>query len=302
MAFLEVRNVTKAYEGHLAIKDLNFSIPDKKIFGLLGPNGAGKTTLIRIINQITAADSGEVIFDGEKLQPKHIERIGYLPEERGLYKKMKVLEQVVYFGRLKNLSKQESEKRALHWLNKFGLNDWKYKRIDELSKGMAQKVQFILTVLHQPDLIILDEPFSGFDPVNTELIKSEIKELNKAGATIIFSTHRMESVEEICDYVGMINKSQKVLEGSVMDVRNSYKKNEFEVEYKGSLDGFVPQPASVEINDDTKVNKATFVIDWNEKKELINKLNQQVDIESFNENLPSINDIFIAKVKEGNNG
>jgi len=302
MAFLEVNNVTKGYEGHLAIKDLNFSIPKGSIYGLLGPNGAGKTTLIRIINQITAADTGEVMIDGERLNPSHIARIGYLPEERGLYKKMKVLEQIVYFGRLKDLSKSEAEKRALYWLEKFDLLAWKYKKVEELSKGMAQKVQFILTVLHEPELIILDEPFSGFDPVNTELIKNEIKNLRDKGATIIFSTHRMESVEEICDFVGMINLSQKVLEGSISDVRNSFKKNEYQVLFRGELNGIPFEPKSVKREERLALNKAVFVIEPDKAKDLITALNAQVEIASFSEELPSIKDIFIQKVEEGKNG
>ena len=302
MAFLEVSNVTKGYEGHLAIQGLNFSIPKGSIYGLLGPNGAGKTTLIRIINQITAADTGEVVFDGEKLNPSHIARIGYLPEERGLYKKMKVLEQIIYFGRLKDLSKKEAQKRALHWLTKFGLLDWKYKKIEELSKGMAQKVQFILTVLHEPELIILDEPFSGFDPVNTELIKDEIQSLRDKGATIIFSTHRMESVEEICDYVGMINLSQKVLEGSISDVRNSFKENEYEVLYRGDINGLSFEPKEVTREERLDLNRAVFVINPDRAKTLIKELNDSVEIASFSEQLPSIKDIFIKKVEEGNHG
>lgn len=302
MSFLEINSVTKGYDGHMAIKDLNFSIPKGSIYGLLGPNGAGKTTLIRIINQITAADSGDVIFDGERLNPTHIERIGYLPEERGLYKKMKVLEQIVYFGRLKNLSKKEAEKRALFWLKKFELLDWKYKKVEELSKGMAQKVQFILTVLHKPELIILDEPFSGFDPVNTELIKDEIRQLRDDGATIIFSTHRMESVEEICDYVGMINLSQKVLEGSIMEVRNSYKNNEYEVRFKGDITLLDIKPVSEEPEDSLGLKKAVFVLEEGRSKDLITKLNQHVEIAAFTESLPSIKDIFIQKVEEGKNG
>lgn len=286
----------------MAIKELNFSIPKGSIYGLLGPNGAGKTTLIRIINQITAADSGDVIFDGERLHPKHVERIGYLPEERGLYKKMKVLEQIVYFGRLKNLSRKESEKRALHWLGKFELLDWKYKKIEELSKGMAQKVQFILTVLHEPELIILDEPFSGFDPVNTELIKEEIKQLRDEGATIIFSTHRMESVEEICDYVGMINLSTKVLEGSVVEVRNSFKTNSYEVRFKGDIDAVSIVPTTIGKPDALGYAELQFNIDERQSKQLIDQLNTHGEISEFKQSLPSIKDIFIQKVEEGKHG
>lgn len=302
MAFLEIKNVTKGYEGHLAIKDISFSIPKQSIYGLLGPNGAGKTTLIRIINQITAADEGDVFFGGEKLNPSHIARIGYLPEERGLYKKMKVLEQIVYFGRLKDLSAQEAQKRALYWLDKFDLTQWKYKKIEELSKGMAQKVQFILTVLHEPELIILDEPFSGFDPVNTELIKDEIKTLREKGATIIFSTHRMESVEEICDYMGMINKSQKVLEGGISEVRNSFRKNLFEVGYVGDFDANGFNRVSLQNNDREGITEATFSLEDEEVKPFIDALNKQVKISYVQEQLPSIKDIFIQQVEEGNHG
>ena len=302
MAFLEIKNVTKGYEGHLAIKDISFSIPKQSIYGLLGPNGAGKTTLIRIINQITAADEGEVYFDGEKLNPTHIARIGYLPEERGLYKKMKVLEQIVYFGRLKDLSAQEAQKRALYWLEKFDLLPWKFKKIEELSKGMAQKVQFILTVLHEPELIILDEPFSGFDPVNTELIKDKIKALREHGATIIFSTHRMESVEEICDYMGMINKSQKVLEGGISEVRNSFRKNLFEVAYIGDFDADGFNRVSLQNNDREGITESTFSLEDEEVKPFIDALNKQVKINYVQEQLPSIKDIFIQQVDEGNHG
>jgi len=277
-------------------------VPEKSIFGLLGPNGAGKTTLIRIINQIIESDEGEVLLNGQPLSPDHIRAIGYLPEERGLYKKMKVLEQIVYFGRLKDLSAQEAQKRALYWLEKFDLLPWKFKKIEELSKGMAQKVQFILTVLHEPELIIFDEPFSGFDPVNTELIKDEIKALREHGATIIFSTHRMESVEEICDYMGMINKSQKVLEGGISEVRNSFRKNLFEVGYIGDFDANGFNRVSLQNNDREGITEATFSLDDEEVKSFIDALNKQVKINYVQEQLPSIKDIFIQQVEEGNHG
>ncbi|MFT4523379.1 MAG: ABC-2 type transport system ATP-binding protein [Bacteroidia bacterium] len=296
--FLEIDSVTKTYADHVAIKDITFTIPHQSIFGLLGPNGAGKTTLIRIINQITAADSGEVRIKGERLSRKHISKIGYLPEERGLYKKMKVLEQIVYFAQLKDVPKKEAYDKAMYWLKRFDIESWKDKKIEELSKGMQQKVQFILTIIHEPELIILDEPFSGFDPVNTELIKNEIKELNNNGATIIFSTHRMESVEEICDYVGMINLSKKVLEGPVMEVRSSFKKNEYEVEFSGDLNGFSYEALRIDKTFQADVKRAIFIIDPKESKILISALNEQVHIVSFAEKLPSIKDIFIQKVNE----
>lgn len=300
MSYLQIQGVSKSYEGHQAIADLNFSIPKGSIFGLLGPNGAGKTTLIRIINQITAADSGSVLIDGEELGPKHTRQIGYLPEERGLYKKMKVLEQIVYFARLRNMSYPDATKAANMWLKKFEIESWKNKKVEELSKGMQQKVQFILTVIHQPSLIILDEPFSGFDPVNTELIKNEIRRLKSEGATIIFSTHRMESVEEICDYVGMINLSKKVLEGSVREVRESYRRNEYVVDYTGSFDGFAFEASDIKDLPGGKVKRASFFsIAPSDKKKFITQLNEQVEIHQFSEKLPSIHEIFIQKVTEG---
>jgi ABC-2 type transport system ATP-binding protein len=303
MSYLQIEEVTKTYSGHVAIKDLSFDIPAGAIFGLLGPNGAGKTTLIRIINQITAADTGKIIFDGEKLNPSHISKIGYLPEERGLYKKMKVLEQITYFARLKDMEKNYARTTAIEWLKKFDIYDWRNKKVEELSKGMQQKVQFILTVIHNPSLIILDEPFSGFDPVNTQMIKNEIMDLRDKGATIIFSTHRMESVEEICDHVGMINLSKKVLEGKVRDVRESFRKNEYVVDYAGDLNGLEFQPHSITELPDEGIHRAVFrSIAANDRKKLINNLNQKVYIHNFSEKLPSIHEIFIHKVEEGTNG
>src|SRR5690606_14902913 len=210
---LEINHIVKQYAGHRALDDVSARVEKGTIFGLLGPNGAGKTSLIRIINQITAPDSGEIYFDGERLNPSHIERIGYLPEERGLYKKMEIGEQMLYLARLKGLSKHEAASRIRHWFEKMEMQSWWNKKVEDLSKGMQQKVQFVATVIHQPDLIILDEPFSGFDPVNANLIKEEILALNRNGATIIFSTHRMESVEELCDSIILINKSKKILDG-----------------------------------------------------------------------------------------
>lgn len=228
---LEIRNIVKQFANHRALDDVSMHIERGSIFGLLGPNGAGKTSLIRIINQITAPDQGEIMFAGERLNPSHIERIGYLPEERGLYKKMEIGEQMLYLAQLKGLSKQEATKRIKHWFEKMEMETWWNKKVEDLSKGMQQKVQFVATVVHEPELIILDEPFSGFDPVNVNIIKEEILALNKGGATIIFSTHRMESVEELCDSIVLINKSRKILEGKVRDIKNNYKSNTFEVTY-----------------------------------------------------------------------
>ena len=237
MNILEANNVTKNYAAHKALDDVSISIPKQSIFGLLGPNGAGKTTLIRIINQIIMCDEGEVIINGEKLHPKHVSTIGYLPEERGLYKKMKVGEQLMYLAQLKGLSKGEARQRIKHWLEKLGLTEWAGKKVEDLSKGMAQKIQFIATVMHEPEILILDEPFSGFDPVNANLIKDEIFELREKGATVIFSTHRMESVEQLCDDIALINKSQKILDGTKKEIKNSFKSGKYVVNYKGSLNG-----------------------------------------------------------------
>src|ERR1700760_3977345 len=252
---LSIRNIVKQYDGHTALSDVSLEVGKGQIFGLLGPNGAGKTSLIRIINQITAPDSGEVYFGGEKLNQSHINRIGYLPEERGLYKKMEIGEQMIYLARLKGLSRDEATKRLKFWFEKLGMETWGKKKIEELSKGMQQKAQFVATVLHEPDLIILDEPFSGFDPVNAEIIKDEILALNKKGATILFSTHRMESVEELCDSIALINLSHKILDGKVRAIRNSYRNNTYMVEYTGdklSLNGSQPFEILSESTDDDR--------------------------------------------------
>ena len=235
---LEVKNINKQYGNHTALKDVSLIVEPQKIFGLLGPNGAGKTSLIRIINQITGPDSGEVLFNGEKLAPKHVDFIGYLPEERGLYKKMSVGEQVMYLAQLKGLKKADAKVKLKEWFIKFEIESWWDKKIEELSKGMQQKVQFIVTVLHEPKLLILDEPFSGFDPINAQLIKNEILELKEKGSTIIFSTHNMGSVEELCDNIALINKSEKLLDGSVSDIRKKYSSNTYNIVFKGNLLGF----------------------------------------------------------------
>ena len=226
---LTVENVCKNYGNFTALNNVSISVPKGSVFGLLGPNGAGKTSLIRIINQITLPDSGSIFLDGEKLQPHHVHQIGYLPEERGLYKSMKVGEQALYLAQLKGLSESEAKKKLKYWFEKFEISDWWNKKIQELSKGMAQKVQFIVTVLHSPKLLIFDEPFSGFDPINANLIKDEILQLRDEGASIIFSTHRMESVEELCDYIALIDKSNKIIDGKLLEIKQQFKTNEFEV-------------------------------------------------------------------------
>ena len=229
MNILETKEVSKSYSSHKVLDKVSIRIKEGEIFGLLGPNGAGKTTLIRMINQITAPDEGEILFFGNKLKREDIKNIGYLPEERGLYKKMKVGEQAIYLAELKGLSKKEAKKRLEYWFERFEIGDWWNKRIEELSKGMAQKIQFITTILHEPKLLIFDEPFSGFDPLNANLLKNEILNLREKGATIIFSTHNMESVEEICDSIALINKSKKILEGNVYEIKEKFKKNIFEI-------------------------------------------------------------------------
>ena len=301
MNILEANHVSKSYAAHKALDDVSINIPKQSIFGLLGPNGAGKTTLIRIINQIIMADEGEILINGEKLHPKHIQVIGYLPEERGLYKKMKVGEQLLYLAQLKGLSNAEARKRIKHWLNKLGLTEWATKKVEDLSKGMAQKIQFIATVMHEPDLLILDEPFSGFDPVNANLIKDEIFELREKGATVIFSTHRMESVEQLCDDIAMINKSQKILDGTKRDIKKSYKSNKYHVEYKGEM-GLLNSAFRIlettPLEDDH--SKAIIQVqDGQNPNDLLKDLITKTEVHGFTEIIPSINDIFITVVEEG---
>lgn len=305
-ALLEAVNVNKSYDGHRALTDLNLAIPEGSIFGLLGPNGAGKTSFIRIINQITAPDSGQLLLNGKPMKSADIARIGYLPEERGLYKKMTVGEQTLYLSKLKGLSGSEAKAKLKEWFERFEIESWWNKKIEELSKGMAQKVQFIVTVLHKPDLLIFDEPFTGFDPINTELIKSEIRRLNKEGATIIFSTHRMESVEEICDHIALINRSKKILEGPLKQVRNDFRTNTFKVAYVGDSD----QVTSVikenfELVDDHNWQdhrEATVKLPENTKPNaLLEALLPIAVIDHFEEVIPSVNDIFIRMVQKGNN-
>jgi ABC-2 type transport system ATP-binding protein len=298
---LSIRNIVKQYAGHTALSDVSLEVEKGKIFGLLGPNGAGKTSLIRIINQITAPDSGEVYFDGEKLNQSHIERIGYLPEERGLYKKMEIGEQMVYLARLKGLSRDEARKRIKYWFEKLGIESWWNKKVEELSKGMQQKAQFVATVLHEPDLLILDEPFSGFDPVNAEVIKDEILELNRKGATIVFSTHRMESVEELCHSIALIHKSKKILDGRVRDIRNSYRNNTYLIEYNGNkIDLGGGEPFEL-LNETATEDTHTIRVKLKPKtdsNDVLQYLIPKVHIMNLQEIIPSMNEVFIEKVSQ----
>jgi ABC-2 type transport system ATP-binding protein len=295
---LEAQHVVKRYAEHTALNDVSIQVPKGSIFGLLGPNGAGKTSLIRIINQITAPDEGQIILNGERLQPKHIEDIGYLPEERGLYKKMKVGEQLLYLAQLKGMKKAEAMEKLKTWFIKFDIKDWWDKNVEDLSKGMQQKTQFIATIVHEPKLIILDEPFSGFDPINANLLKDEILELKQRGTTIIFSTHRMESVEELCDNIALINKSKVVLHGEKKEVKNRFKDNSYSVEYIGSLspvaNGF--EVLDTKIVEDGLMKSHIRNIQEVPVNQLIGDLISQVELKSFNENIPSFNEIFIKVV------
>lgn len=298
---LSIRNIVKEYAGHRALDDVSLEVESGKIFGLLGPNGAGKTSLIRIINQITAPDSGEVYFNGEKLNQSHIERMGYLPEERGLYKKMEIGEQMIYLARLKGLSRADATVKLKFWFDKLGMETWWKKKIEELSKGMQQKAQFVATVLHEPDLIILDEPFSGFDPVNAELIKDEILELNKKGATILFSTHRMESVEELCDSIALIHKSHKILDGRVKTIRRSYRNDTYLVEYTGGhieFDGSQPFDIISDVAGDDDSYTIKIKLANSSANDVLQYLLPKTRINMLQEVIPSMNEIFIEKVNQ----
>jgi len=301
---LEVENVSKSYTDHKALTDVSLSVPQGSIYGLLGPNGAGKTTLIRIINHITAPDTGKVLFDGHMLTEADLVNIGYLPEERGLYKKMKVGEQALFFARLKGLSKKEAENRLRGWFEHFGISDWWGKKVGELSKGMAQKMQFIVTVLHEPKLLIFDEPFSGFDPVNAQLLKDEILRLRDNGATIIFSTHNMSSVEEICDSFTLINKSRNILSGSVEEVKRSFAQGRYDFLIEGDTTALIPKlMPMVESHEFEKEpgDRTRVRVKLNEGVELrdaIGAVNESARLVGFSENLPTMNDIFISAVKE----
>lgn len=298
MFFLETQDVVKQYANHLALDKVSIQVPEQKIFGLLGPNGAGKTTLIRIINRITAPDSGGVLFKDRPLAQNDIYNIGYLPEERGLYKKMKVGEQAIYLARLKGLSQSEAQKRLKIWFKKFDILSWWDKKLEELSKGMQQKVQFITTVVHDPELLIFDEPFSGFDPLNAELLKNEILELKENGKTIIFSTHNMASVEEICDEIALINRSKVVLDGNVTEVRSRYKKHIFKIQIAN--EELVIDPSLCEILDQEKGYHAHIfrvkLLHEMTNSEFLSLLLRTNEIISFEEEIPSMNDIFIQTV------
>lgn len=303
---LEVNNVSKFYGDYKALNNVSLSIDKGSIFGLLGPNGAGKTTLIRIINQITMPDSGSIILDGEPLKPDHIKDIGYLPEERGLYKTMKVGEQALYLAQLKGLSKSEAKERLKYWFERLQIGDWWDKRIQELSKGMAQKIQFVVTVLHKPKLLIFDEPFSGFDPINANLIKDEILNLRDEGATIIFSTHRMESVEEMCDHIALIHKSNKILDGKLVDIKREHKSNTYEI-------GLITADhalATAKLKEKYLIHPAAFksinnelqyrvqIQDGSTPNALIQQLTAMGELTHFVEVIPSANDIFIQNIQK----
>jgi ABC-2 type transport system ATP-binding protein len=293
---LSIQNVVKTYGSYAAVDHVSFDVPKGSVFGLLGPNGAGKTSLIRMITTITAPDSGAIFLDGEKLNERTPERIGYMPEERGLYKKMKVGEHLLYLAQLKGLSKAAAQKQIDHWLVKFDIQDWWPKKIEDLSKGMQQKIQFIATIVHQPPLLILDEPFTGLDPINTNLIKDEIRQLNAAGTSIIFSTHRMEQVEEMCDYIVLINQGKNVLYGEVQTIKNQYKQNLFRVEWQGDLPtGFDQQFSVVEQENHAVTVKLE---DENKSNDLLRHLLQKgVRITHFEEILPTFDEIFIRTVE-----
>lgn len=301
MDLFVAEHIEKNFSNHRALDDVSVNISDNSIFGLLGPNGAGKTTLIRIINQIIAPDKGSLFFNGEPLQQKHVAQIGYLPEERGLYKKMKVGEQALYLAQLKGLTKNEAKKRLNFWFEKFDIGGWWNRNVEELSKGMQQKVQFIVTILHQPKLLIFDEPFSGFDPINVDLLKNEILELKKNGTTIIFSTHNMSSVEELCDDILLINNSKAILSGKVKDIQRSFKKNIFEVVCVGNCDFVLP--IDFERISCEKDNFGETIMNVGLKSSASSNdllallLKQNVQILSFKEILPTMNEIFIESVK-----
>lgn len=308
---LSAENIVKQYAGHRALDDVSLSVPEGSVYGLLGPNGAGKTTLIRIINRITAPDSGTLEFAGRPMTADDIYRIGYLPEERGLYKKMKVGEQALYLARLKGLSRAEARTELEKWFRKFGIMGWWDRKVDSLSKGMAQKVQFIVTVIHRPRLLIFDEPFSGFDPINAQLLRDEILHLRDEGATVIFSTHNMASVEEICDHITLINKARNILTGPVDDIRRSWGTGSYRVDFAGdpaalaaALEGLCSsEPAAPEAAADAARLHSLTLKPVNEEvgvQELVGRINETVKIHNFRELIPSMNDIFIRAVEASN--
>ena len=304
---LVAENIVKSYGDYTALNKVSIAVPRGSIFGLLGPNGAGKTTLIRIINQITLSDHGKIYLDGEELKPDHVQQIGYLPEERGLYKSMKVGEQALYLAQLKGLSKSDAKKRLKYWFEKFEIGDWWNKKVQELSKGMAQKIQFIVTVMHQPKLLIFDEPFSGFDPINANLIKDEILQLRDEGATVIFSTHRMESVEELCEYIALIDKSNKILDGKLSDIKRDFRTNTFDIALDTNNRNI---DVKAEISSKFQVSETTINTLGNDlalkikleegtsSNDLLNYLSTKGKIAHFAEQIPNANDIFIKAVNQ----
>ncbi len=305
---LSIREISKNYANHTALSKVSMEIEKGSVFGLLGPNGAGKTSLIRIINQITLQDQGEIYFQGERLEAKHIAKIGYLPEERGLYKKMEVGEQVLYLAQLKGLSRSEAIFRAKEWFVKFEIESWWGKKVEDLSKGMQQKVQFITSVIHQPEFLILDEPFTGFDPINAEMIKDTILELHQKGTTLIFSTHRLENLENFCTHIALINKSKKILDGKTKDILNSYRTNTYEVHFKGDLlniKDHIPTQFSLMQSENnsqnTEENQAIFKINQGSVNDLLSFLIPYIQIIGLKEKIPSIGEIFIKLVSEENN-
>ena len=305
MEIFQANNIVKDYAGYMALSSVSISVKEASIFGLLGPNGAGKTTLIRIINQITAPDTGELFFEGRPMKSEDVSQIGYLPEERGLYKKMKVGEQALYLAQLKGMSKRDALKSLKFWFEKFEIQAWWGKKVQELSKGMAQKVQFITTVIHQPKLLIFDEPFSGFDPINTNLIKNEILDLKKNGTTIIFSTHDMPSVEEICDHIALINQSKKILDGQIDEVREKFKSNTFEIEFRGETPDIQKDYGNylkiLELDEKTQLKQMKVqLLNGHSNNEFLKILMNQFEIVSFKEIIPSMNDVFIHVVEENN--
>jgi len=305
MELFEARNVDKVFASTKALTDVSIVVKEQSIFGLLGPNGAGKTTLIRIINQITAPDNGEVFLDGRKMKRADIAQIGYLPEERGLYKKMKIGEQAIYLAQLKGLSKQEATRSLKKWFDKFEIMPWWNKKVEELSKGMQQKVQFVTTVVHKPKLLIFDEPFSGFDPINANLIKTEIMNLRNEGATVIFSTHNMGSVEELCDHIALINKSKKIEDGATDKIREKYKSNIFEIKYLGDFNKVDKELGNqyliINHSEHDKENNLTVqYLNGDSNNDLLKALMPVAEILSFEEVIPSMNDVFIKAVEESN--
>ena len=304
MNILQVENVTKCYSAHTALSDVSLEVPQGSIYGLLGPNGAGKSTLIRVVNRITLPDEGRVLFKGKPITDEDIYRIGYLPEERGLYKKMKVGEQAIFFARLKGMSRREAIARLKEWFVRFGIEEWWNKTVEDLSKGMAQKVQFITTILHKPELLIFDEPFSGFDPINANILKQEILRLRDEGATVIFSTHNMSSVEEICDHITLINKSRNILSGSTDEVRRRFGENVFELIYAPGESALEPALGSLaevleqgEVADTPYSSMRIRINEGVSVRECIGRANEAVELRSFKEVIPSMNDIFIRAVE-----